>query len=295
MSISYHILQRDATTIISDIPARVIIAGGTVVIAASSQIGRPPVTCRMAGGLVYRRDTGEIVEPIAGRDGGGDRIRDLRESMARLRDVINAGCKPGSIWTTHTYRALVRDPLAVKQDWQAYIRWARRYTGRQLEYIAALEPQRRGAWHIHAIIIPGADDQTSVYIPQADALAAWRSIASKRMPEGDTRTSGGVHLHRIEDGGDNIGAYLSAYLSDLPGDKGGRLHYYPAGMHFWRASRGVERPTVIEGLSLAQAREVAQRHTGCSCPSYSRGYQVDDGMGRFLACGCTEQYVTGRG
>ena len=38
--------------------------------------------------------------------------------MAVLRDVIRAGVKPGSIWTTHTYRALVRDPAAVYADWQ---------------------------------------------------------------------------------------------------------------------------------------------------------------------------------
>ena len=289
MSISYHIERREARSISEDAPARVTIAGGIATVCASSQIGRAPVTSRMAGGLIYRRDTGEVIEPTGGHD-GGSHIRDLRESMARLRDVINAGCKPGSAWATHTYRALVRDPKAVYDDWEAYIRWARKSTGRRLEYISALEPQQRGAWHIHALLIPPSSDPAPVYIPQAEALAAWRRIAARRMPEGDTRTSGGVHLHRIEDAGDNIGAYLSAYLSDLPGEKGGRLHYYPPHMHFWRCSRGVERPRVIEGLTLAEARRLAAEHTGQTSPSYTRGYQVVDECGRALVCGCREQY-----
>jgi hypothetical protein len=62
---------------------------------------------------------------------------------------------------------------------------------------------------------------------------------------------GGVNIKRL-DSSDNIGAYLSAYLSNLPTDskteteksyiKGARLHLYPPGMNFYRCSRGIKKP-----------------------------------------------------
>ena len=293
MAISYHIEQRDASTISKDTPARITIAGGVVTVTASSQGGRAPATVRIAGGQYARRDTGEIICPDACLDGGEDtpHVRDLRASMAVLRDIIRAGVKPGSVWTTHTYRALVRDPAAVYADWKAYIRWVREvYLHRQVEYITAIEPQARGSWHIHGILIPPSSDPEPLYIPQAEALAAWRRIAARRMPEGDARTSGGVHLHRIEDGGDDLGAYLSAYLGDVGGKKGGRWAFYPPHMRFWRCSRGVERPRIIEGLTLEEARKLAAEHTGQAAPGYARGYDVHDCLGRWVSCGCREQY-----
>ena len=291
MSISYHRKSIKASSIREDTPARVIIAGGVATVIASSQGGQAPATVRIAGGLYVRRDTGEVIDPASeGCDGAASRARSLSESMARLRDVINSGCKPGSVWATHTYRACVRDTRAVYDDWEAYIRWARRYTARRIEYISAIEPQARGAWHIHGILIPGADDPRPIYIPQGEALAAWRRIAAKRMPEGDTRTSGGVHLHRIEDGGDNLGAYLSAYLTDTCGKKGGRLSLYPPGVRFYRVSRGVERPREIAGLTLAEARALAEEATGGAPAAYQAAYAVEDSLGRCVAFGYREQY-----
>ena len=294
MSISYHKKSVDASKIHEDTPARVTIAGGVVTVTASSQGGQAPATIRIAGGLYARRDTGEVIEPIASDDGGeADRAHSLAASMERLRHIIAAGVKPGSIWTTHTYRALVRDTQAVCADWEAYVRWARRYAGRKIEYITAIEPQARGSWHIHGILIPPASDPAPLYIPQPAALAAWRRIAAKRMPEGDTRTSGGVHLHRIEDGGDYLGAYLSAYLTDAGGKKGARLALYPKGCRFYRVSRGVERPREITGLTLAEAREIARERTGQIDPTYSRGYCVEVAgvpHGGGVSFGIREQY-----
>ena len=130
---------------------------------------------------------------------------------------------------------------------------------------------------------------------KADLLRIWRGIAARRMPEGDERTSGGVHIHRIADAGDHLGAYLSAYLSDAGGKKGARLSFYPRGCRFYRVSRGVQRPVVLEGLTLAEARQIAAEHTGVAAPSYSRGYAVVDPVGRCVCVGVREQSVRGRG
>ena len=295
MSISYHKISADASGIGVSCEARVVLAGGVATVTASSKAGKAPATVRVAGGLFMRRDTGEIIEPVAGSDGGGDRAHSLAASMEQLRHLIAAGVRPGSAWLTLTYRACVRETDAVYEDWQNFIRSARRISGRRLEYITAIEPQARGSWHIHGLLIPGAGDPAPVYIPQADLLRIWRGIAARRMPEGDDRTAGGVHIHRIADAGDHLGAYLSAYLSDTGGKKGARLALYPKGVRFYRASRGVQRPIVLDGLTLAEARQIAAEYTGVAAPSYSRGYGVVDSVGRCVCVGVREQSVRGRG
>lgn len=294
MSISYHKIPASASAFDPFCEARVVLAGGVATVTASSKAGKAPATVRMAGGLFLRRDTGEILEPAAGSDGGGDRAHTLAASMEQLRHLIAAGVRPGSAWLTLTYRACVRETDAVYEDWKSFIRSVRRASGRRLEYITAIEPQARGSWHIHGLLIPGADDPSPVYIPQADLLRIWRGIAARRMPEGDDRTAGGVHIHRIADAGDHLGAYLSAYLSDAGGKKGARLAFYPRGCRFYRVSRGVHRPVVLEGLTLAEARQIAAEHTGAAAPGYSRGYAVVDPVGRCVCVGVREQSVRGR-
>ena len=113
-----------------------------------------------------------------------------------------------------------------------------------------IEPQARGAWHAHALLIW---DVKRPFIPNPDFADMWGN--------------GFVNIKGVPDGCDNIGAYLSAYLGDCSveeyqGDlrgkeikevngkryvKGGRLHMYPTGMNIVRASRGVgKKPTVEE-------------------------------------------------
>lgn len=96
MSISYHKIPADASTVDLFCEARVVLAGGVATVTASSKAGKAPATLRVAGGLFHaRRDTGEIVEPAAGSDGGGDRAHSLAASMEQLRHVIAAGVRRG--------------------------------------------------------------------------------------------------------------------------------------------------------------------------------------------------------
>ena len=84
-------------------------------------------------------------------------------------------------------------------------------------------------------------------------------------------------------------------LTFTGGKKGARLAFYPRGCRFYRVSRGVQRPIVLEGLTLEEARRIAAEHTGGAAPSYSRGYAVVDPMGRCVCVGVREQSVRGRG
>jgi len=95
---------------------------------------------------------------------------------------------------------------------------------------------------------------------------------------------------------DNIGAYLSAYLTDveltedntgqaLKADgtmqikevegkkyiKGGRLHMYPPGMNLYRKSKGITFPEVKE-MSFASAKKIVQDAT----PNYQKSVTLED-------------------
>ena len=77
---------------------------------------------------------------------------------------------------------------------------------------------------------------------------------------------------------DNVGAYLSAYLTNAIVDaddededtvevdgvkkaviKGGRLHMYPTGMKIYRCSKGLKKPEK-SFISSAKADEFRQKH-----------------------------------
>ena len=127
------------------------------------------------------------------------------------------------------------------------------------EYISVIEPQGRGSFHIHELLI---FTKTAPFIENSRICALWGEGFSKTTKADDI---------------DNIGTYLTAYLCDIPIEqadfkdiqslsnikkvqtngengkpinkyiiKGGRLKYYPKGMRFYRCSRGIKRPEVIK-------------------------------------------------
>lgn len=195
--------------------------------------------------------TGEIGEYThAAHRADGDAIKRLRQSMRDLRDVINANvADPQDIaWATLTYADNMTDPVQLYQDHRRYWQRLKRYLSSRgaaiPEYVVAAEPQGRGAWHLHCLYFFPRGARP--YIPNDDLARIW-GHGYTTIDRVNTRAGQDV---------DNIGVYLSAYLTDTvadtsdPGDKrksvikGGRLHMYPPRMRFWRASRGAARPTV---------------------------------------------------
>lgn len=123
------------------------------------------------------------------------------------------------------------------------------------EYLVAMEPQGRGAYHAHTLFL---FPDKAPFIPNADMAKLWGHGFSK------TKGLKGV---------DNPGLYLTAYLGDMELTeaisagtfnagrlaeaeakdeqgrkqkktviKGARLHLYPPGFNLYRCSRGVKRP-----------------------------------------------------
>lgn len=211
-------------------------------------------------------DTSEVFEYTHGENKSFN-YQSVRRTLANLRGIINANCIDENKirWVTLTYAENMTDTKRLYKDfehfWKRFCRWCKKQNIAKPEYIAVAEPQGRGAWHMHIILI-FADK--APYIANNEVLAPlWG--------QGFTKIKA-VH------GCDNIGAYFSAYLADMPLEdfqkvekpdvggvyrvkelsddegsegkkkafvKGGRLHLYPSGMNIYRCSRGVLQPNVI--------------------------------------------------
>lgn len=194
--------------------------------------------------------TGEIVEfePIENRS---ENINSVKRSLSRLRDYINTNVSDAKNcrWLTLTYAENMTDTKRLYKDFEKFIKRFR-YKFGKCEYIASCEPQERGAWHMHVILI------FPTVAPYID-----NSIIENLWKQGFTKTQA------IKGDIDNIGAYLSAYLSDfeVPIEssgpdivqkqvdgknkkfkKGARLNLYPAKFNIYRISSGIKPPEVVQ-------------------------------------------------
>ena len=216
-------------------------------------------------------DTGTIYE-FEHNESRKDDMQSVRESLSRLRDLINTNVQDVTHcrWCTFTYAENMTDFKRIRVDWQSFNRKARKKWGKY-EYIIAVEPQGRGAWHIHAILI---FSEKAPYMDNAEVAQAWGQ--------------GFVKVKRLDDV-DNVGAYLTAYLGDMEVDeakelgvdcnglpvkecevtqdngktakkryiKGARLSMYPPGINLYRSSRGISYPVISYTTNAAAEKKVS--------------------------------------
>lgn len=237
-------------------------------------------------------DTGEIFECNHIENRSESKFQ-VGQSLKRLRDYINTNvvepnyCK----WITLTYKSNMTDSKQLYNDFKRFMtRFKRRFKEYKIEYIVAMEPQARGAWHCHCIII---FDRVAPFIPNATIEKLWEQGFTK--------------ITKLDDI-DNIGAYLTAYLGDMEFTKenilelqkqglkvsqmalkevneiegiklkepksfikGGRLYMYPPKFNLYRISRGIKKPKK-EYYSYHVAKEKA----GLRVPTYSKGIKISD-------------------
>ncbi|MDR1193460.1 MAG: hypothetical protein LBK98_04700 [Peptococcaceae bacterium] len=236
--------------------------------------------------------TGEILPYRHIEDRSGSE-RSIRKTLSRIRDLINTNITvpENCRWITLTYRENMTDSRRLYKDyekfWKRFIYYCSRKVIPKPEYISVVEPQGRGAWHVHAFFIWR---EKAPFISN-DALAAlWRF--------------GFVKIKAVKGDVDNVGAYFTAYLGDIPLEevdqialdtcsveekefedelgvrkkkkfvKGGRLRLYPPGMNILRCSCGVARP-ISEWLTYKEASEKASAAT----ETFSRTYEIMDDDG----------------
>lgn len=227
--------------------------GHIVELTASTHVKASPVLKKLSAEEYVDTRTGEVKQYIH-TENRAERYKDLKSSMKKLRDIVNCNTTDATrvLWATFTYAENMTDSKRLYSDFKRFNTRFRRYLAKEslplYEYICVAEPQERGAWHIHVIFIFSA---RAPFVPVSKLTEFW---------------SQGYVFVRFSDNVDNLGAYLSAYLSDIPCDvntseyssfnilekqgkkyiKGGRLSLYPPGFNYYRCSRGVKRPVVYE-------------------------------------------------
>lgn len=233
--------------------------------------------------------TGEIKE-FEHSETRKDNENSLRQTFKKLRYLINNNFtgSPNELHITLTYKENMTDTKRLYQDFDKFMKRLR-YTYKKqttIDYLTVVEPQGRGAWHCHVLI--RFNDLEKVYIKNKDLRELWGQ--------------GFVTIKSLKDV-DNIGAYLSAYLTDLEMDiekfqtgeydakaflgkereiatkivegqekkfiKGGRLHMYPTGMNLYRNSKGIVPPDRKE-MKFGEIEKIV----GAATPHYSRSYHI---------------------
>ena len=137
-------------------------------------------------------------------------------------------------FSTFTYSSGDADLERAKRDAGLL---ARRLKSRflSLEYLLVLEPHDKGDWHIHAVFL----------LPEGVAVSSAERAISDAWNSGRVRTVAVTDANGLAD-----------YLSPFSPKKRARWKFYPPGVRTYFASAGMPRPTVVKGLSEAEAAEM---------------------------------------
>lgn len=246
-------------------------AGAITEVMSSTRVYKDTGIKKLDADTYLNINTGEVKE-YRHTDTRLENINSVRRTIHDIRMYVNANADdPKRMkWVTFTYAENMRDTARLYHDWKVFLlkfkRYCRKHGYEVPEYIKVAEPQGRGAWHLHVIFIWLKE---SPFIPNEDIAAMWG--------QGFTTT-------KAVNNCDNIGAYFSAYLTDMPLEeaqakvdndtwqiikqlplvekeveengiktskkmlKGARLYLYPTGMHWYSVTKGIKAP-VIETMS----------------------------------------------
>lgn len=188
--------------------------------------------CTARTGEYLVTHTGEVKQQQESAKKRIDNIRNVRIACERFKWKLRANEDKARLFITLTYKENMCDTKRLYEDFRRF--WQRIKRKYAIEgYLAAFEPQERGAWHCHLITIGGAE-----YVPNDEIAQEWGF--------GYTKTQSCKNLV-------DLGSYLTSYLINLTpnsGDdeaakaskKNARLPLYPARFRFLRWSKGLAEP-----------------------------------------------------
>jgi len=254
----------------------VFVAGHTLRIQYLSRINHTPAMKKLSNGRYLHQETGEVIisrkKPPENRL---ESVKSLKKTFQKLGLLIQANTSDVEKvrWVTLTYAENMTDLKQLYLDYKRFYQRFRTYCRRRgwevPEYISVVEPQGRGAWHLHLFLI--WMNTPAPFFSNDDLHELWR--------HGFTKITG----LRQED---NAAGYLMAYLTDLGADeeqgmppaasdseqerlggkrskkiiKGGRLNLYPSGMNIYRHSNGIKQP-IKKRMLMRQASELVRGKT----------------------------------
>ena len=242
-------------------------SGNIIEIMSSNTRSKGGYITKLSSEIFVDNRTGEVKEFKHNVNRASD-LQNVAKSLAMGRDMLNANIKDVSKcrWVTLTYSLNMTDPKKLLFDFKNFNKQCRAKYG-HYEYITAAEPQGRGAWHLHCVLI---FESKAPYMDNKTVSDLWKQ--------------GFVTIKKL-DNVDNVGAYLTAYLGDMEltearsqgiqggeqktvdyeenGEKksksyikGARLYMYPVGFHIFRWSKGCQKPIVSE-CTYKEAKEKA--------------------------------------
>lgn len=231
--------------------------------------GPPEIAIEKLNADMYvDRRTGEVKEFQHHTNRAEDKAS-VAQSLRKLRDLINANLEDPetALWVTLTYRENMTDPARLYEDFRRFWQRFKYYLSKQnhppAEYIIAIEPQGRGAFHAHCLFLFSGKHP---FIRNSDMARIWGHGFTK------TQSLKGV--------GDP-GLYLTSYLGDMELSeavntgqfkmgqlvetkdkskaviKGARLKLYPPGFNLYRCSRSIKRPEVCQMTEQEAQAEVS--------------------------------------
>ena len=172
--------------------------------------------------------------------------KSVRKTLNKLCDVINTNSKDVKCckWLTLTYSENMTDLKKLTRDWENMRKKMRRQWG-DFKYIKVKEPQGRGAWHLHVLLI---FEGTAPFMPVEDLQKAWGK--------------GFVYIKSLKNNINN-GLYFTMSLRDMKVSdaeefgievdssklsknkkyvKGARLSLYKSVVHIFDCSEGIYSP-----------------------------------------------------
>lgn len=255
---------------------------------------------------VDKRD-GEIKE-FKLSENRSQNINSLRQTFKKLRYLINNNFSGSAneLFLTLTYRGELQtnDHLKVGDDYKKFLkRLKRAYKDiSTIDALKVLEPHASGNYHMHVLI--RFNDLDNVFIPNSTCKITGESI---NAPLRDIWGLGNVTIRSLSKV-DNIGAYMSAYMTDLevPDNykgsseveekevdgkkkkfiKGGRLVFYPTGVNLYTKTKGILYPERKEMTYKEAKKNVVQS----AKLNYKKTIEINDENKKFSNTITYEQY-----
>lgn len=281
-------------------PAKITKMGNITDLVVCDTISKEPSCKKVSKDNYVNTKTGEIFDykHVLNRS---QCYESIRKTMRKIRELINSNVTNiyHVRWITLTYKENMTDREQLYKDydkfWKKFTYYLKLNGIEKPEYITVVEPQGRGAWHIHGLFIW---NETAPFVANDVLAQIWgHGFVSIKQPKDC----------------DNLGAYFTAYLANMTvedidrltekekakafaaasmaGDinpvqvttvdgkskrviKGARLAMYPPGMNIFRHSKGVKKPEVIRTTYAKAVETLAE-----SKVTYTQSFEIVDENG----------------
>lgn len=170
--------------------------------------------------------TGEIKEFKITAKSREDNIYGVKKRCNEFKWLIRANVKDIRLFVTLTYKENMTDTKRLYSDFKAFFLRLKRAYPFLKDYFVAFEPQERGSWHAHMILL----SKFPLFLSNRKISRIWGF--------------GFVRVQALK-GINSVANYLTSYLTNIKDGqrtkKGGRLSLYPPFFRFLRFSKGIKK------------------------------------------------------